>query len=193
MNKLLALVAVAIATINLNAASVVWQATKGALYDGAATPAKVTSGNAYLMFVTASYTQTDLLADFIAASGDAATTLASMSSSGAMATGAGSIGASNSRPAGTSTYDLTADGTAYFVVFNGDKMYVSYTTDVLYDSVTGEATASFTTALTSISKATLDASAGYSTAGSWYAVPEPTSGLLMLVGLAGLALRRRRA
>ena len=28
---------------------------------------------------------------------------------------------------------------------------------------------------------------------SWQAVPEPTSGLLMLVGLAGLALRRRRA
>ena len=29
---------------------------------------------------------------------------------------------------------------------------------------------------------------------SWHvAVPEPTSGLLMLVGLAGLALRRRRA
>ena len=27
----------------------------------------------------------------------------------------------------------------------------------------------------------------------WTAVPEPTSGLLMLVGLAGLALRRRRA
>lgn len=29
--------------------------------------------------------------------------------------------------------------------------------------------------------------------GNWQAVPEPTSGLLMLVGLAGLALRRRRA
>ena len=28
---------------------------------------------------------------------------------------------------------------------------------------------------------------------SWTAVPEPTSGLLMLVGLAGLALRRKRA
>jgi hypothetical protein len=31
------------------------------------------------------------------------------------------------------------------------------------------------------------------TANSFAVVPEPTSGLLMLVGLAGLALRRRRA
>jgi len=31
------------------------------------------------------------------------------------------------------------------------------------------------------------------TAGSWAAAPEPTSGLLMLLGMAGLALRRRRA
>ena len=30
-------------------------------------------------------------------------------------------------------------------------------------------------------------------AGAWTAVPEPTSGLLMLLGMAGLALRRKRA
>ena len=30
-------------------------------------------------------------------------------------------------------------------------------------------------------------------AGAWAAVPEPTSGLLMLIGMAGLALRRTRA
>ena len=31
------------------------------------------------------------------------------------------------------------------------------------------------------------------TGGGWQSVPEPTSGLLMLLGMAGLALRRRRA
>lgn len=34
---------------------------------------------------------------------------------------------------------------------------------------------------------------GSSTIGSWTAVPEPTSGLLMLLGMAGLALKRKRA
>ena len=32
-----------------------------------------------------------------------------------------------------------------------------------------------------------------SSVGNWQSVPEPTSGLLMLLGMAGLALRRRRA
>ena len=39
----------------------------------------------------------------------------------------------------------------------------------------------------------LDGKYGVFSQGGWTAVPEPTSGLLMLVGLAGLALRRKRA
>ena len=34
---------------------------------------------------------------------------------------------------------------------------------------------------------------GYWQASGWQSVPEPTSGLLLLIGVAGLALRRRRA
>lgn len=34
---------------------------------------------------------------------------------------------------------------------------------------------------------------GTQTAGNWYAVPEPTSGLLLFLGVAGLALKRKRA
>lgn len=35
--------------------------------------------------------------------------------------------------------------------------------------------------------------AGMQTASNWTAVPEPTSGLLLLLGVAGLALKRKRA
>ena len=39
-----------------------------------------------------------------------------------------------------------------------------------------------------------NSNAGTQTAGNWYsAVPEPTSGLLLLLGVAGLALKRKRA
>ena len=41
-----------------------------------------------------------------------------------------------------------------------------------------------------------DVKDGYASSGGWYtaaAVPEPTSGLLLLLGVAGLALKRKRA
>ena len=189
MKKLMIVAAVALAAIGLNAATVNWGASKGYLYDGASGN-KVTSGSAYLMFVTADYTQSDLVAAFKAADGKADATIAAMSASGAMAAGTGTIG-SNARIEGSSTYGLTADASAYFVVFADNKMYVSITGDAVYDPVTQEADLSFAS-ISSSSKLDLQASAGYSSAG-WYAVPEPTSGLLMLLGMAGLALRRKRA
>lgn len=172
--------------IAANAASYTWKATTGYLYDGADTPAKVTSGTAYLLFAS-SLTQSDLVAAFAADAATAATTVSGK------AVSTGSIG-SNARIVETAfTVDVTTDQTAYFVVFNGDNMYISGETTVAYTAV-GEENIAFAS-MTSSSKTMLDASAGYSAAG-WYGaatIPEPTSGLLLLVGIAGLELRRRRA
>ena len=191
MKKLMMAAVVALAAIGLNAASVNWSTPRGYLYDGESAQ-KITSGSAYLMYVTAGYAQADLVAAFVTAEGDAGKTLAAMTASGAMATGAGDIG-TNARITGAeSTSSLAgADGTIYFVVFNDDKMYVSITAAAEYDSLMGTSSATFAS-ISASSKLEFDASKGYSAAG-WYTVPEPTSGLLMLLGMAGLALRRRRA
>ena len=52
--------------------------------------------------------------------------------------------------------------------------------------VSAQATATTTVGFGSLATATQNAS-------NWAAVPEPTSGLLMLLGVAGLALKRKRA
>ena len=104
----------------------------------------------------------------------------------------------------TYTYSTTETGAAY--AKNGDQFYIhaimkvdgkDYEMDIGKDSpftisaVNNTGTDTFTWA-----SGTYGGLAGTATAGSkgaWSAVPEPTSGLLMLLGMAGLALRRRRA
>ena len=79
---------------------------------------------------------------------------------------------------------------SYMVLFNNaaaaDATYYAYT-------AAGSTTINAAGSDASINFGTLDAATA--STGGWQAtaVPEPTSGLLMLVGLAGLALRRRRA
>ena len=70
----------------------------------------------------------------------------------------------------------------FFVIEDGDK---TFTSAVVANKV-AQATASTTFTFGNQQSATQNAS-------NWAAVPEPTSGLLMLLGVAGLALKRKRA
>lgn len=82
---------------------------------------------------------------------------------------------------------------AFFVIVQDDYVYISNSKDATTMDI-GTATFGFMSQSTN-SKNVFDYSTSYSSAG-WYgtaAVPEPTSGLLMLLGMAGLALRRKRA
>lgn len=71
----------------------------------------------------------------------------------------------------------------------------TYETDGGIYTYTGSAAA--TSAIGNLGTQNISANAKFNTAGSWdytaKAIPEPTSGILFLLGMAGLALRRRRA
>ena len=70
----------------------------------------------------------------------------------------------------------------YFVIDTGDYTFTSSTKAGVGVQATSQAAVSF---------GSMASQTGAS--GNWQSVPEPTSGLLMLLGMAGLALHRRRA
>ena len=103
--------------------------------------------------------------------------------------------ASNSRiTAQEFSYGVAEQGyDFYFAVINGDDVFLSAN-----KTVTGQASdtvaVSFGGLGTATKNAFSDSTATFAANGAgWYAVPEPTSGLLMLLGMAGLALKRKRA
>ena len=95
----------------------------------------------------------------------------------------------------------TTDGkfTAANTVFSSDALVGGQTYNFFFTVEDANGAVYTSQTISKIAQATstvligFGAQANSQNASNWVAVPEPTSGLLMLLGMAGLALRRRRA
>ena len=184
MKKLLVIAAV-MAAVVANAASFSWKTTStGKIYEAGTTTA-LASATAYL-FDAGKVSQAAVLAAF-----DAGTAISTLAYSDTTSVASGAIANKVfDVPAGYAEGDAFA---GYIALVVDESIYIGPTSSV-DTPATGTKAMSFNLKTTS-QAAALDISGGYQGAG-WYttaAVPEPTSGLLMLLGMAGLALRRRRA
>ena len=140
-----------------------------------------------------------------AAAWDAATISADTFTDTSVVLDSTTFGSASGRTAGQKTYTTIKSGTTtgtravaidslaegasysvYYVILNTNSDPNTYY--VASDSLTGR---SETGEIITSSAASMTASTASSA--TWTAVPEPTSGLLMLLGIAGLALRRKRS
>ena len=203
MKKIMIALAVVAMIGAAQAATTNWKfhlGTTGTLKDGyvldkdpSATPAAM-AGQLFYVVATSTISQSDLVSTFQTESGviDLSTyalTSGSVNESGKLPSGSALSTSSESFTAGTA-YDFYM---AVVVDTDTDGKY-----DYLYVSASKNAYAQDSSKTTTVTLApatstSFQGDGSYSAPGWYTAVPEPTSGLLMLLGMAGLALRRKRA
>lgn len=187
MKKLVLVLGVIATAVSIQAAQIKWSANN--LFSGYSVSEGATTtkylGTAYL-FDAATISQSALFDAIVA---DATYSLATKAVSSTAMTTAGVV------PAATVEYGSANTAySVYFAILEGDKLYLSNVKDITTSSSeTVATTVSFGTQNNNSSTfSATAASLSYAGAGHWQTVPEPTSGLLMLLGMAGLTLRRRR-
>ncbi len=184
MKKLMFMLAAVAMAVGAHGASVYWTCTN--VKDGSG---NAISGIAY--FLT-----TDMLAysDAQALAGKGADAITTALGSAYSYTGtSGAFGVAQASAVANSTLGLSdgADYTAYLMIF--DTSSVTDASHFYLTPTKSLATFSGATDIANVKWGTQSSASQAS--GAWASagpVPEPTSGLLMLVGLAGLALRRGR-
>ena len=168
MKKLMIMIGVAVAASLVNAASFNWKLQTGATYSGM---------DVYALAGTSA-------ASVLAACQTWAATFAGFTAYEATGTNnrAGAAGKSTDIAGGDNLVFVIVDG----AVADGSKYWVVNDYAIPSESVF-EPPATGTAVTIALS------TQGTAGSGTFTAVPEPTSGLLMLLGVAGLALRRRHA
>ena len=187
MKKIMMAVAIVCAAVGTQAATANWKVSAANIFDGTGGSTKY-AGNAYFFNADA----IDQAALFALFTSDPTFDLTAQTGYLASGTVANGIINANTVANQFSAFDqASGDHSFFFVLVDGDKMFLSSTKTAAAGSTDSTVMLSFGTQAAG-SKLM---SEGFSAPGQWAtaAVPEPTSGLLLLLGVAGLALRRKRA
>ena len=186
MKKLMFALAAASLVGLAHAAQANWKYSASNIYNGGGDSAAKYSGNAYI-FDAATTSQESLFGAFL----KDYLNFDVKKQSGYLAggtVGSGVIKAGNNQfsafEQGSGTHDF------FFVLIDSDKIYLSATKTGVTANANDDAKS---IAFGNQGDNSKLSAMGYQGTGTWSVVPEPTSGLMILLGLAGLALRRKQA
>ena len=201
MKKLVMVFTVAVAAFATHAATCSWTISSVSK-DGTA----LTSGSAYVFFADSAAAAQTQIAAIIGLAGTGSESISTAMSSAnwsgtKKATAAGNFSMGSSAALGGYTLPTNADlglnGSttyyAYAVIFDTETITDSSNYMIAQGTATTAGAQTYADSVNSNRAFNIGGQSGNSANWNAVAVPEPTSGLMLLLGMAGLALRRRRA